>query len=515
MVLAMSRPHRHPKTGMYWLRKRVPKDVAAAAGRSMEYFSLKTRDAEEAKRRHAEELLKLEARWANLRAGPFTLSERQAHEIAAEVHDEWLAEFRDYPSRQTFWRTDLGADLWRIYVDPHAPLLERTAQLLREPDRQGAAKARLRQWCAEQAGLLIERRGLVTDKAGRRELAMAVAAAVQRASQTLERMARGEGVGLSPPMVQRQAASPGPAVSGEPPLSFSALFEAYAAERGLPPRTRYEWPRVLKQLSAFIGHDDVRRLTPDDLLRWKDKLVADGLSPKTIRDSNLASIRAVLKWGVQNRRLPTNPADGVTIRLKKDAGQGIRGFTDAEATTILRAAEAEQDPVKRWVPWVCAFSGARLSEVCQLRVQDISEVEGIAVMRFDAEAGSLKNTGSERTVPLHSSLIAAGFLDFVRNCEPGPVFQDLSPDKFGKRGGNGTKLLGRWVRRLGLTDARLAPNHSWRHRFKTLARKHGLAPDIADAITGHAHSSVGDRYGEYEVRAMKREIEKIPPVKMS
>lgn len=187
-----------------------------------------------------------------------------------------------------------------------------------------------------------------------------------------------------------------------------------------------------------------------------------------------------------------------------------RGFKDAEAAQTLQAAATESDPVKRWVPLVCAYSGARLSEVCQLRVQDISEVDGIPVMHFDAEAGSLKNIGSERTVPLHTALITAGFLDFVRRQKAGPLFPDLPPDKFGKRGGNGTKILGRWVRGLGLTDPRLAPNHSWRHRFKTLARNHGLASDVTDAITGNAHRSVGDGYGEYDVRAMKREIDKIP-----
>ncbi|WP_244480628.1 DUF6538 domain-containing protein [Methylobacterium sp. Leaf399] len=34
----------------------------------------------------------------------------------------------------------------------------------------------------------------------------------------------------------------------------------------------------------------------------------------------------------------------------------------------------------------------------------------------------------------------------------------------------------------------------------------------ADAIIGHSHRSIGDQYGEYDVSAMKRELEKIPAV---
>ena len=69
MVLAMSRPSRHPKTGIFWVRKRVPSDLVARVGRSVEYFSLRMHEPIEAKQRHAEAMARLEARWAELRRG--------------------------------------------------------------------------------------------------------------------------------------------------------------------------------------------------------------------------------------------------------------------------------------------------------------------------------------------------------------------------------------------------------------------------------------------------------------
>lgn len=45
--------------------------------------SLQTRDPSEAKQRFAKALAELEARWANLRAGPKLLTEREAHQLAA------------------------------------------------------------------------------------------------------------------------------------------------------------------------------------------------------------------------------------------------------------------------------------------------------------------------------------------------------------------------------------------------------------------------------------------------
>ena len=163
---------------------------------------------------------------------------------------------------------------------------------------------------------------------------------------------------------------------------------------------------------------------------------------------------------------------------------------------------------------MCAYSGARLSEVCQLRREDIICVDGIWCMRLVAEAGSLKTATAERTVPLHPALLDEGFLGFVESVRSGPLFVGLRPDKFGNRGGSGTKQLGRWVRLLGIEDDRVQPNHGWRHRMRTLGRRHGLAPDIVDALVGHARRSVPDHYGEFEVAALSRELAKIPPLSL-
>ncbi|WP_193316396.1 site-specific integrase [Methylorubrum populi] len=516
MVLAMSRPHKRSKSGNFWLRKRVPKDVAALAGRTMEYYSLKTSDPDEAKRRYAEEIVKLEARWASLRAGPRQISEREAHELAASLYDDMLTHYRDYPSDQRLWSTDVGSDLWRAPEKPRGSVLERANKLLRgeygdtrREDEREAKKDRLRKWCKQQADRLIQERGLVTDEAGRWELTRAVSAAMQRASLTLERMGRGEDVELSSAIQQDRPVPRPDTVKQSDPVDFGALFQAYAAERNLPPRTRYEWARTFEKLAASVGHKDAARLTTDELIKWKDAMVADGLAAKTIRDGYLAAVRAVLKWAMQNRRIVNNPADGVTVAVRKKAGQGIRGYTDQEASKLLSAAAQENDPVRRWIPLICCTTGARLNEVCQLRKEDVERIGTIWALHIRAEAGPIKNLNSERTIPIHSALISRGFLDYVELASPGPLFPSLKPDKFGKRGGTGTKQLGPWVRALGLDDPRLSPSHSWRHRFQTLARRYELKTDIANALTGHGPRSIADRYGETELLAMQREIEKI------
>src|SRR5205823_1737119 len=109
-----------------------------------------------------------------------------------------------------------------------------------------------------------------------------------------------------------------------------------------------------------------------------------------------------------------------------------------------------------------------------------------------------KNDGSVRKIPLHSKLIAeTGFLKYVESLpKDGPLFPDLADGRYG-RSGTATKSIGRWLRAvqreagvLLVEEPRFAPNHSWRHRFKSEARRVGedgrpiMSEETSDALTG-------------------------------
>jgi integrase len=512
MPLAMSRPWKHPKTGIYWLRKGVPEGLRGVVGKREEKLSLQTRDPGEAKQRHAEALADIEKRWANLRAGPKPLTERDAHQLATPAYDNWLAKYRDNPSQQTIWDVGVGDRLFAPRTTVKSSDFHFLYDTTISVDRQQATVLQMEQMCFQWADDCLAHAGLVIDENSRKVLARAIAAAVQRASLVLAMLAKGEAFAetLFSPMMSAPSVQP----ASQRPVSFQEIVDGWVLERRPVAKTQYEWTRVFRELEKFLKHKDAHRLTPDDLISWKQSMVAAGLKPKTIQAAKLSPVRAILQWGVQNRLLQSNPADGISLDARTKTSDRKRGFTDDEAKIILRAALKADDAVRRWVPWIGAYTGARISEICQLRSEDVCKVEDIWCIKFLPEAGSLKTAGSERVVPLHPALIEGGLLKFVEKAKSGPLFKDLSPDKFGKRGGNGTKMIGRFVRDLGLKDPRLSPSHSWRHRIKTLGRKFGLAPDLMNAITGHQPETVGDSYGHYPVDALFRELRKIPVLKL-
>jgi hypothetical protein len=75
------------------------------------------------------------------------------------------------------------------------------------------------------------------------------------------------------------------------------LVKGWAAERRPVAKTQYEWSRVVRQLETYLGHDNALRLTADTLIDWKRSMVDEGLRSKTIQDSKLAPVRAILQWG--------------------------------------------------------------------------------------------------------------------------------------------------------------------------------------------------------------------------
>lgn len=497
MTLPMSRPQKHPNSGVYWLRKRVPDDLRALVGKREEKLSLGTRDPAEAKRLHAQALIEIEARWANLRGGARTLTRQELEQVSFFFCSAYLARWGTKQAENVQAALDFGAGerLWGKggRADPFADYPS-TNWFSLTADTDGSAKKALDVFSEKLADHYLRAQGFAVDSDSRSILINAVSIALKWGSeiavstfafgyqsnpvskQPMPRWAAQVAYARQEPFeIDGQLPAPTEQRSVGKSVPFDELFAGWVAEKQPREKTKYAWQSVLTQLGKFVGHTDASRVTADDLIRWKASLLEANLRAKTIRDGKLAPVRALFQWGVDNRRLSQNPAQRVTIDLRSKLVDKKRGYTDDEARKVITAALKEKSAALRWVPLLCAYTGARVSEVCQLRVEDVVQHEEIWCVRFAPEAGALKNANSERAVPLHQALIDQGLLKFVKSVGTGPLFAEIKLDRFGSRGGNGTKLLSRWVRSIGLTDLRLSPSHSWRHRLRTLGRRYGLA----------------------------------------
>ncbi len=317
-------------------------------------------------------------------------------------------------------------------------------------------------------------------------------------------------------------------------VSISSLYELWkrdheAAEKAK--KTAEDYRAKLEHFIKWLGHDDAQRVTKGHLWEYCDRLRhEEGLSAKTIQGKYLTCIKAIFRKGFERDLLKDNVAASVRYTVPKKVSTRSKGYTDEEARSILAIADASLLPpadgsrerrslrnriTGRWVPWLCCYTGARVAEITQLRKEDITEEQGIWCLKITPEAGSVK-TGQYRLVPLHPHLVEIGFLKFVEAQSEGPLFYDARAKRTGKSKTapqEAADSLARWIKgKLGEAMPKVQPNHAWRHRFKTVGREAGLGDRYLDAIQGHSDGSAAAAYGETTVKALYREICKLPVV---
>jgi integrase len=309
-------------------------------------------------------------------------------------------------------------------------------------------------------------------------------------------------------------------------LTLTGLLEGWwmeAKATGRKPSTYESYRNTIAGLVTFLGHDRATEVNPEDVVRFKDHRLASinprtgkPISGKTVKDSDLAGLKTLFGWAVSNRKLTSNPATGITIKLGKPQKLRGKGLTEEEANAILQAAlkvtgEGRTDAARRWVPWLAAYTGARVGELAQLRRQDVTKEGDHWVLLLTPEAGTIK-TNEARKVVLHPHLVELGFPAFGEAAQPGHLF--LKPAKSGDVLGplQGLKnRLSEFVRTV-ISDPNVAPMHGFRHRFKTVGMDCGIPTRILDAIQGHAARTAGDGYGDVTVKAMALAMAKIPRV---
>ncbi len=522
MALHVIRPTKHPKTGIYRMRGRYPAELAEIYGRTEFKVSLGTKDADEARAKAPAVMEDLEKRWrrdslafATARAReagdePLDLTTRQIEALAGEIYRAYVARFRDDPGSADDWRRKLQEDL-------------RISGVIAERRSMHGWQLSQMRWASLVRSHLADRR-LIASLDSTHKLTSAVFRHMKAAHEQLLRNAEGD---YTPDHYEARFPT------WEAPASertLDAIFDAYADQAELAPSTRARFKSVIKRLlDEHIRQDDFGAITQDKLITWKDQLLREGLASRTVRDVHIAAVKAACSWAVAHKRLPSNPALGVKVSVKKKKqNRTQKGYTFEEATLVLTAAARVVDDgrlakdryaARRWAPWLCAYSGARINEITQLRAEDVftatdeDTVDPVWMLRITPEAGSLK-TGMARDVALHSHLIEQGFLDYVRDVGKGPLFYD--PGR--ARGGSAVhpiykktgERLAQWVRSLGVKDPDLAPNHGWRHRFKTICLSKGIEEVVVNRILGHAESEVGQKYGDVWPSVSRAAIEKIP-----
>jgi integrase len=244
---------------------------------------------------------------------------------------------------------------------------------------------------------------------------------------------------------------------------------------------------------------EITRAVASDFLNGLD------ISNRT-RNAYATTLRSVFECARRRGRFQgDNPFDGMKAKV---VGSSYQPFTVDELQKLFDAMPRDVAPKRHspdsalpWAALIALYSGARLEEIAQLTTADVREeaANGATVTVIDVHNGGqnkLKNETSARLIPMHSALVHAGLLDYVKALKAGPLFPGLKrrTSKGGKVGARLGELFRKRLVALGLKREGLC-FHSFRHTVAGRLDAAGVPQSDAARVLGHAVA--GMSYGTY------------------
>ncbi|MEM5372149.1 site-specific integrase [Paraburkholderia azotifigens] len=519
---------RDKKSGVYYLRRRIPTDVLSCyPGKAEVTFSLRTKDYRTAVERLRREEAKLTAEWEKKRDRLAEIAARQQlnavqriDALTPEVIDAICTHFEvaslagDESRREAGNFTVEEIDEYKAgYAANNLDL--KTAVAIGDMSQ---IRPLLEQF------LFLYRYDVNVPEADMRRLTLAYARAAIRTNEKL--LNRYEGKDEPTPNVVGIRLTP----------MLSEVTQAYLThyEKLKKPEMFKKVRTVMPLLLEIVGNKPIGALTQSDLLvffdtvqslppRWKDVCRQQNISARALAERRvgemskqtfdgtyMAAMAPFLKYcrgRWQDQGWPmTLTVEGIQyLGSRRDPEFGQRHFKLDELKRLFQGAEmaalarSPADAHKFWLPHVGLFTGARSNELCQLNPQhdiQMDDQSGFWFLHITSESEShrdveksVKTKSSKRRVPIHPQLVQLGFLRYVEHVKKqgATLLFPGFPPSVGRAAPKAGEWFGDFLRDIGLRDdtpgARLVGMHAFRSTLLNQAMELGVVN--AEAITGH------------------------------
>ena len=268
----------------------------------------------------------------------------------------------------------------------------------------------------------------------------------------------------------------------------SLHVDAWKAQLSLAPKTQDQMKKdVALLVSRFATLEEI---TQQAVKAWLSELEVKGVTPSS--RSRIASFcRNYWSYLQQVDAIPSDaePFANLGIGKKSKGKNGKRSaswepFKPADVVALWKAARAAEDTELADLIVVGAYSGARIEELCSLKLSAISA--------NTFKIADAKTAAGVREVPVHSHLKAT-IARLKKASEDGYLLSGLTQNKYGDRSNAIGKRFGRLKASLGFGEQHVF--HSIRKTFVTLLENAGVSENLAADIVGHEKPRI--TYGLY------------------
>jgi integrase len=212
-------------------------------------------------------------------------------------------------------------------------------------------------------------------------------------------------------------------------------------------------------------------------------------------------VSSLFIWCIRREYMQWNPAQGLTTPIEAKAEEERKAYTKDDLKKLIHSLGKVKKgaPERYFVPLIAMYSGARLSEICQLYVNDIKQLGNVWCFDINDNADKrLKNKASRRVIPLHPELVRLGLLDHVEEMKTAGAPR-LWMTLGSKRDGYGHDFS-KWYQRFNRKHITKDPKkvfHSFRHTVADTLKQKGVPEGVIAEILGHANQSITTgRYGK-------------------
>ncbi len=269
---------------------------------------------------------------------------------------------------------------------------------------------------------------------------------------------------------------------------IDAYLDHLRVERALSKNTLESYGRDLACFAGQIGgDDDPKAVSPESLARFVIARSRAGMSARSSA-RELSSLRGFFKFLLRERAIEALPT--ALLESPKLSRKLPIVATENEMGRILALPEIEKarGARDRAMLHLLYASGLRVSELTQLRVQDLDRATGIVSV--------LGKGGKRRLVPV-GEVAMQHLLSYFEHVRPKA---ERGKSEFFFLGPSGKpltrqavwKLVGKYSRAAGITR-RVSP-HKFRHSFATHLLAHGADLRAVQAMLGHADLATTEIY---------------------
>lgn len=285
------------------------------------------------------------------------------------------------------------------------------------------------------------------------------------------------------------------------------LRDVYRRWKEAKPRSRDSinaCGRALKLYEEFTNNPpiiDLTRIQGDSFRSWLQE-PSRKTANKTAKD-RLTWIKSLLKYAhIELELIPRSPWEKLDIATKTTHRR--RPWSESELKILfsqnifteydLPKDKKSGEDAAYWIPLLGIYTGARLSEIAQLTIDDIEINLNIASICISdsGEGQHVKTMAGIRRIPIHTELIRLGFLEYVQDTINAKHLSlwPLLPKRKEKVGGYFSNWFGEYRRTLDINKD--LDFHCFRHLVRSQLAKNNTPEPTIDALLGHQISgSIG------------------------